>query len=310
MGKFLSKIYKYRFAYYFLVPTALGMFILHFLPLVQGLIMSFLNINQENVTRYLHAPFVGLKNYIVIFTNWDFLKNTGLLSALRNTLIYTVLVTFGTVVVGMIVALMLDRPFKGRSLFRTLFLFPWIVPTFVTGLLWGFMWQRKAGIINIILTQWLHIFKTEPAWLTGQNTLIAIIIPTIWRFWPLSMLLLLAGLQTIPEELYEAASIDGASGWQKFWKITWPMLKPVWAILILMGLISNTYSFNIVFMMFGHGAGYPGEWGDLMMTNIFRNSFQQWQFSFGAAISILLLLAMIGVVVVWYQFFKDSEIKI
>jgi multiple sugar transport system permease protein len=121
------------------------------------------------------------------------------------------------------------------------------------------------------------------------------------------MLMLLAGLQTIPDELNEAAVIDGASEWQRFWYITLPLLKPVWSILILVGLISNVYSFNIVIMMFGHGAGFPGEWGDLVMTNIFRNSFQLWQYSKGAAASIILMIVMIGVVALWYKVFGKEK---
>jgi len=85
------------------------------------------------------------------------------------------------------------------------------------------------------------------------------------------------------------------------------MLRPVWAILILFGLIYNTYSFNIVIMMFGFGAGYPGEWGDLMMTNIFRNTFQQWAFGVGAAASVLIMVVMIVIVNFWYRFYRKSE---
>jgi multiple sugar transport system permease protein len=231
----------------------------------------------------------------------------GLMDAVRNTIIYTICVTIGTLSFGMIVALMVNRKFRARGFVRTLFLFPWIVPTYVTGLLWGFMWQRGVGIINIMLVDWFHILHDKPFWLIGPNTIWAIIIPTVWRFWPLSMLMLLAGLQNIPEELYEAADIDGASPWRKFWMITWPLLKPVWSILILFGLIANVYSFNIVIMMFGFGAGFPGEWGDLVMTNIFRNSFLQWNFGTGAAASVLLMLIMVMVVMLWMRLYQSSE---
>ena len=196
---------------------------------------------------------------------------------------------------------------RGQNIFRALFLFPWVVPTYVTGLLWGFMWQKEIGVINIVLVDWLRLFPSKPFWLLGPNTMWAIIIPTVWRYWPLSMLMLLAGMQSIPDELYEAAEIDGASGWKKFWAITFPMLKPVWAILLLFGLIYNTYSFNIVIMMFGFGAGYPGEWGDLMMTNIFRNTFQQWSFGVGAAASVLLLIVMVVIVNFWFKFYQKAE---
>ncbi|MEK6557747.1 MAG: sugar ABC transporter permease, partial [Candidatus Margulisiibacteriota bacterium] len=153
----------------------------------------------------------------------------------------------------------------------------------------------------------LHLLKTKPFWLVGPNTIWAIIIPTIWRFWPMSMMMLLAGLQGISQELYDAVKIDGANRWTAFWKVTWPMLKPVWMILILFGMIYNVYSFNIVVMMFGNGAGFPGEWGDLMMTNIFRNSFMRWDFGTGAATSVVLLLVMILAVNIWFRFYKKSE---
>jgi len=301
------KIKKYRFAYIFILPTVLGMLTLHLIPIVQGIYMSFLNLSQFTLDKYLGAPFVWFKNYYDVLINTRSPIRIGLFDAARNTVIYTVVVTFGTLLLGMLVALMVNREFRGKGFIRTLFLFPWVVPTYVTGLLWGFMWQRGVGIINIILVDILHLLPSKPFWLIGPNTIWAIIIPTIWRYWPFSMLLLLAGMQSIPEELYEAADIDGASGWRKFWEITFPLLRPVWSILILFGLIFNVYSFNIVIMMFGFGAGFPGEWGDLLMTNIFRNSFMQWNFGAGAAASVILMLTMILIVNVWFYFYKKAE---
>lgn len=301
------RVKQYRVAYYFILPTIVGMVLLHLSPIVQGFWMSFLKLNLGTLSQYLAAPFVGFENYYNVLFNARSPIRLGLLGAARNTLLYTIFVTIGTLSTGMIVALLLNRQFRGRSVVRTLFLFPWIIPTYVTGLLWGFMWQRGVGIVNILLVDWLHLLPTKPFWLIGPNTLWAIIIPTIWRYWPLSMLMLLAGLQTIPDELYEAAEIDGASPWSKFWMITWPMLKPVWAILILFGLIYNVYSFNIVMMMFGFGAGFPGEWGDLLMPNIFRNSFMQWNFGTGAAASVVLVIIMVFVVNIWFRFYKTSE---
>lgn len=302
-----EEIKKYKFAYGFILPTFLGMLFLHILPIIQGIYMAFLNLNQFTLSSYLLAPFVGFQNFSDILFNLESPIHIGLLEAVRNTVIYTIIVTIGTIAFGMIVALMVNRKFRGKNIVRALFLFPWVVPTYVAGLLWGFMWQKEIGIINIFLVDILHILPSKPFWLLGSNTLWAIIIPTIWRYWPLSMLMLLAGMQSISDELYEAAEIDGASPWKKFWSITFPMLKPVWAILILFGLIYNTYSFNIVIMMFGFGAGYPGEWGDLMMTNIFRNTFQQWAFGMGAAASVILMIVMIVIVNFWFRFYKKSE---
>ncbi len=301
------QIVKYRFAYLFLLPTLIGMMILHFFPIVQGIWMSFLKLNQYTINQYLGAPWVGLENFYNVLINAKSPIRLGLIEAARNTIIYSIAVTAGTLSIGMVAALMVNRQFRGKGLVRTLFLFPWVVPTYVTGLLWGFMWQRGVGIINILLVDILHLLPAKPFWLIGPNTIWAIIIPTIWRYWPFSMLLLLAGLQAIPEELYEAADIDGASGWKKFWMITFPQLRPVWAILILFGLIYNVYSFNIVIMMFGFGAGFPGEWGDLLMTNIFRNSFMQWNFGVGAAASVVLMVTMFILVNIWFHFYRKVE---
>jgi multiple sugar transport system permease protein len=305
--KFWRRLSKNRVAYLFILPTVIGMLLLHLVPIVQGFYMSLLELNQFTLNQYLGAPFIGLRNFYDVLINPRSPIRLGLFEATRNTVIYTVLVTFGTLSIGMIVALMVNREFKGKGLVRTLFMFPWVVPTYVTGILWGFMWQKEVGIINILLKDVFHLVADKPFWLIGHNTLWAIIIPTIWRYWPFSMLLLLAGLQQIPEELYEAADIDGASPWKKFWMITWPLLKPVWAIQILFGLIYNVYGFNIVIMMFGFGAGFPGEWGDILMTNIFRNAFMQWNFGMGAAISVLLMLTMILIVTVWFRFYQKAE---
>ncbi|OGC03782.1 ABC transporter permease [candidate division WOR-1 bacterium RIFOXYA12_FULL_43_27] len=305
--RIIREFRKYKIAYLFLLPTVLGMLTMHVGPIAQGIWMAFLDLNQFTINQYLSAPFIGFENFYNVLLNPDSPVRIGVFEATRNTIIYAIIVTLGTLSLGMIVALMVNRQFFGKRLIRTLFLFPWVVPTYVTGILWGFMWQRGVGIINIILVDILHLMPDKPFWLIGPNTLWAIIIPTIWRYWPFSMLLLLAGMQSIPEELYEAADIDGASPWRKFWSITFPLLTPVWAVLILFGMIYNVYSFNIVIMMFGFGAGFPGEWGDLLMTNIFRNSFMQWNFGAGAAASVVLMLCMIFMVNIWFYFYRRAE---
>ena len=230
----IKRIKKYDYAYYFILQTIIGMFLVHFVPMVQGIYMAFLKLNQNTLSMYLGAPFVGLENFIdILFNPNSLIRISGLGGAFRNTIIYAFVVTFMTIAFGLMVAIMMNRKFKGRALIRTLFLLPWVVPQFVTGLLWGFMWQADNGIINFILVDLFHILKIKPFWLIGPNTLWAIIIPTVWRAWPFSMLMLLAGLQNISDDYYDAAKIDWASALQQFRYITMPLLKPVWAVLIL-----------------------------------------------------------------------------
>lgn len=303
----LREIKANQHAYYFILPTALGMFLIHFIPVIQACYMSFLNLNQHTLPLYLNAPFIGLAHFKdILFNPESLIRISGLKEATRNTIIYSFVVTLGTMVLGMIVALMLNRKMRGVSILRTLFILPWVVPQYVTGLLWGFLWQKDVGIINYVLVNVLHLVKEKPFWLIGSNTIWAIMIPAIWRFWPYNMIMLLAGLQNISEDYYDAAKIDGANAFQQFWYITWPLLKPVWAILVFFGLIFNVYSFNIVYMMFGLGAGYPGQWGDLLMVNLFRVTFQAWRYGAGAAASVLLMIVMVIIVIIWNKFVQED----
>lgn len=314
---------QYRVPYLFLMPALIGMVLLHLFPLVQGFWLSLLEANKSTIEHYLNAPFIGLGNYWEILFSKDSIVRQGLWDALRNTVIYTVFVTGGTIFFGISGALLMNRTFKGRSVARTLMLFSWIVPSYVVGMLWGFMWQQEEGIVNNLLFEilrfdvWSSWFGMhwdynelgaliKPRWLTGENTIWAIIIPTIWRLWPFAMVMFLAGLSAIPKEIYEASEMDGASRSEQFFHITLPLLRPVLAMVILQGLLGNVYSFNIVIMMFGNGAGFPGRFGDLLMPNIFRNSFGVWNFGVGAAMSTLLMTVMMIVVFLWYKKFKEE----
>lgn len=304
-GLWRKRVKDNKFAYMLMVPTIIFMMLVHLLPMLQGIWMSFLKLNQFTLVKYLKAPFVGMDNYIGLLFNSDNPVRQGLNFAIRNTAIYAVIVTIGVMIMGLMMAMLLNRDFPGRGIARTAMLLPWVVPSYVVGVLWGFMWQQN-GIINYFLVDVLHLFNDKPFWLLGPNTIWAIIIPTIWRGWPFLMVIFLAGLQTIPEDIYEAATIDGANKLRQFWNITLPMLKPVIAVQLLFQIINNVYSYNIVSTMFGNGAGYPGEWGDLLMTALTRQSFGYWAFGSGSAASMMLMFVMLMVVGVWYRVFRSE----
>lgn len=314
---------SYRFPLIFIAPAALGLLLLHLFPIVQGIWLSLLESNKSTIELYLRAPFVWFDNYKEVLFSGESQVREGLWDAIRNTILYTLLVTGGTIGLGIGGAMLVHRDFRGRSVARTLLLFSWIIPSYVVGMLWGFMWQQEEGIVNQLLfdrihldviTSWFGVHwdytqfgaLIKPRWLTGENTIWAIVIPTIWRFWPFAMIMFLAGLSSIPKEIYEAAEMDGASKSEQFFHITLPLLRPVIAMIVLQGLITNVYSFNIVSMMFGNGAGFPGKYGDLLMPNIFRNSFQMWNFGVGAAMSTILMCTMVIVVVIWYRRFRED----
>lgn len=292
--------------YLLLLPAALLMVVVNLTPIVQGLWMSLLKLNQFTLGQYLDAPFVGLDNYRRVLLDADNPLRAGLGQALRNTALFTLVVSGLSIAIGLGVALLMNRPFPGRAVARTLLLLPWIVPSYVVGTLWGNMWQRDSGIVNVVLVDWLHLLDEKPYWLMGPNAFWAIVIPTVWRAWPVMMLIFLAALQALPEEPYEAATLDGVSRWQQFRHITLPLLKPVIAIQLMFQIIDNVYSYNVVVMMFGHGAGFPGEWADLLMPLLTRQSFSYWLFGQGAAVSFVLMLLMLAFVALWLRAFRRS----
>jgi multiple sugar transport system permease protein len=303
----LSKMWRYRIAYLLILPTVIMMFIVHLLPIVQGTIMSVLDLNGAQKLRlFLNAPYSGLENYETLIFNTSDAGVKTILNAARNTVFYAIIVNMGTIGLGLVAAMLLNRRFRGQRFARTLILLPWIIPTYAVGLMWANMWLSETGIINTFLVDVLHLTEQRPFWLIGPNAFWAVVIPTIWRGLPFNTVMLLAGLQVVPDELYEAAQIDGASIWQQFYYITLPLLKPVLAIMVLWGIIFTAFGYNIVIMMFGNGGGFPGEYADLLMPAIHRATFSKFSFGIGAAASILMMAAMLVFVGIWMRTFRES----
>ena len=295
---------RFLLPYLLLGPATAVMLLVHFVPMAAGVWMSLLHLNQVHLVEFLRAPFVGLQNYAYVLTDPLSPIRRSFLEALRNTLLLTLGANALTLVFGLGGALLITREFRGRGVVRTLLLLPWIVPTYVVGVLFSFMWQ-PFGVVNHVVHDVLHL-PVQPFWLVGPLTMVAIMLPTAWRGMPQTMMLLAAGLTGIPQDLYEAAEVDGASAWQRLRYVTLPMLKPVIAVVLLFGVIFTVYTFNLVYSMFGGGNGYPGEWGDLLMTMIYRYSFSGVNFGIGAAASVLLMAFCVGLVGIWYWTFRKE----
>ena len=290
-----------RLAYGLIAPAVGFMVLVHLLPMAGGLWLSFLNLNTFTFAQLWSAPWAGLDNYHAILFDSGNPLRSGFLGAVQNTAVYTFWTVTGTLGGGLAVAMLLNREMRGQKIARTLMLTPWIVPSFVVAVLWQFMWQSDVGVINKVLVDWTGLLGERPVWLLGGNSLWAIIIPSIWRGLPFCMLIFLAGLQSLPQDLYEAAELDGAGPWQRFRYITIPLLRPLIAVQLLFGVIYATYQFAIPNVMLGTN---PGPDADLMMTLIVRQSFSNNLFGFGAAASTLLMLAMLLWVAVWWRAFR------
>src|SRR4051794_4587482 len=296
-----------RLIAFLVTPAVVFMIIVHLLPMIGGVYLSFKNLNIFTFRQLFSAPWAGFDNYHSILFEADNPLRSGFTGAVQNTLVYTFWTVLGTLGGGMLVALLLNRPMRGIKVIRTLMLTPWIVPSFVVAVLWQYMWQSDIGIINKVLVDYLHILGHRPIWLIGDNSLWAIIIPSVWRGLPFAMLIFLAGLQAMPQELHEAAAIDGAGPLRRFRYITLPLLRPLIAVQLLFGVIYSAYQFSIPYVMFGSN---PGPDADLMMTLIVRQSFSNNLFGYGSAVSVLLMLAMLVWVAIWYRAFKrDLEVQ-
>jgi multiple sugar transport system permease protein len=292
---------RHRVAYAMIAPAVAVMVLIHLLPTAGGLFLSFKNLNTFTFAQLFGAPWAGLGNYEAILFDSGNPLRAGFIGAVQNTAVYTFWVLAGTICGGMAVALLLNRQMRGQKVVRTLMLTPWIVPSFVVAVLWQFMWQSDVGVVNKLLVDWSGLLSDRPVWLLGPNSLWAIIIPSIWRGLPFCMLIFLAGLQAMPKELYEAASLDGAGAWRRFRHITLPLMRPLIAVQLLFGFIYATYQFAIPYVMLGTN---PGPDADLMMTLIVRQSFSNNLFGFGAAASTLLMLVMLVWIAVWWRAFR------
>jgi multiple sugar transport system permease protein len=296
----VPKLERTWLPYALVAPAILFMTFVHILPMAGGGFLSFKNLNTFTFNQLFGAPWHGWENYRTILFG-DTPLNNGFMGAASNTFTYT----FWTVTLamggGLGLALLLHRHMRGRRVTRALLLVPWIMPTFVVAMLWRNMWQSDIGIVNTILVDWTGLLDDRPLWLIGENSIWAIIVPSIWRGIPLAMLLFAAGLQAIPSELHEAASIDGAGALRRFWHVTLPLLRPLIAVQLLFGVVYTSYQYAMPVIMIDSD---PGPHADLLMTLVVRESFDNNFVGVGAAMSTLMMLGMFVWVGLWFVGFR------
>jgi multiple sugar transport system permease protein len=272
-----------------LAPAVVFEMVIHVIPMLTGMWISFIKLTKFFIANWGEAPAAGLENYGVAL---DFNSSVGrqLLQSFFVTCGFTILVVAISWTLGMCAAVALQRKFLGRGIFRTLFLVPYALPVYAGIIAWKFMLQKDTGAINHLLFDNLHLSGSKPFWLIGDNVFIATVVVTIWRFWPFAFLMLMAGLQSIPTDVYEASSVDGAKPFRQWLSITLPMLRPVNLVLVLVMFLWTFNDFNTPFILFGNAqpAG-----GDLISYHIYNASFLTWNFGLGAAMSVLLLLFLL-----------------
>ena len=283
------------FPYLILLPAVILELLIHIVPMVTGFWMSFVELTKFFIRRWTEAPFAGLDNYRIA-VDLETPIGQELLSSFLVTVAFTALVVGLSWGLGMAAAVALQRPFRGRGVFRTMFLVPYALPLYAAVITWNFMLQRDTGVINHLLVEQLGILDEAPFWLIGDNAFLSVVVVAIWRMWPFAFLMFMAGLQSIPDELYEASAMDGASPLRQWRAVTLPMLAPVNQTLLLVMFLWVFNDFNTPYILFGT-AQPPA--GDLISFHIYNASFLSWDFGVGSAMSVLLLLFLLAVSLVY-----------
>jgi len=285
---------EWLFAFILLLPslTMLGAFVAY--PFLRGI---WLSLTDAVVGR--EGAFVGIDNFIKLWNDSIFRR------AAQNTFVYTAAATVLKLTLGMLVALMLNNLMGFKRFLRASMLLPWIVPTVLSTLAWKWMFDPTFSIVNWLLFR-LGFIHLRIDWLGGPVVAMwSVILVNVWRGTPFFAITLLAGLQTISPDVHEAAAIDGASPWQRFWRVTWPLLLPVTMVVVLFAVIQTFADFQLVYILTGGG---PANSTHLFATYAYQLGVATAKLGEGAAASIAMfpMLFLVVLFQLWYIRRGDS----
>ncbi|MCP3768590.1 MULTISPECIES: carbohydrate ABC transporter permease [unclassified Streptomyces] len=297
-GRRPGRLRRIGLPYLLLLPALLLELLVHLVPMVIGIVVSFKELTQFYIRDWGTAPWAGLDNYSLT-VDFDAPVGEALLRSFLTTCLFTVLSVGLCWLLGVAAAIFMQETFRGRGILRTIFLVPYALPVYAAVITWAFMFQRDNGLVNHVLHDQLGLTDTPSFWLIGDNSFIALLVVSVWKGWPFAFLIIMAGLQNIPRDVYEAAALDGAGVWQQIRRITLPSLRPVNQVLVLVLFLWTFNDFNTPFVLFGKAAP---EAADLISLHIYQSSFQTWNFGTGSAMSVLLLLFLLVVTGVYLWF--------
>ena len=263
--------------YLFLLPAAVLVIAIVVYPMIYGIVLSFTDSNLHS----LQTHFVGLRNFAQFFDDARFLR------ALRNSVVWSILTVTGSMLSGFGLALILNREFFGRRFARGVLLVPWTVPSVAVAFVWIWLYDPLVGIFNQILhaaglgrAEFLSDIRMTQVWLA---------VSVVWRFYPFVMLMLLAGLQSIDKELYEAAAVDGAGAWAKFRSITMPSVRMIFALVTVLEFI---WLFNHIDMIWIMTGGGPADASHTLATYAYYMGLKRFEYGYASAIGVLMLVIL------------------
>lgn len=269
-------------------PTVVLLVLVIVLPFLLGIWISATDLDQYSLRTFLQAPVIGLSNYV------EALQTSGLLHSIWVSFAFAMLTTLVCAPIGVLAALALNTAFRGRGLVRSAFLIPYVLPSFVTATVWRFI-LRPDGAFNEVLA-WVGVDGGQ--WLIGDKAFWALVLVDIWAAWPFVYMMAMAGLQAIPDELYESADMDGASWWQKVRYVALPQIRGQLLLGLLLSTLAHFNNFTLPFVLFGTPAP------DSVLTlpvNIYQTSFQTFRFGLGSAMSVLSLVLMLIPAVIYLR---------
>lgn len=283
--------------YFFILPAVIYMLAFIGYPIIYNWIISFQNVTAKTIASAARE-FAGFSNYKAIFADVTFKK------ALVHTFIYTIGCLSIQFTLGFLFAIFFTKKFALSKPIRGFIVISWMLPVTVTALVFKFMFAEGNGIINYILMS-LHLIDKPVGWLLQGNTaMMGLIIANSWVGTPFNMLLLTTGLNNIPGDIYEAAAIDGATGIQKFLKITIPLLKSTIMSVLILGFVLTFKVFDLVYVMTGGG---PVDATEVLSTYSYKLSFQLFHFGEGAAVANVLFVCLLMVALVYLRTISKDE---
>lgn len=287
-----NKIKSALTPYGFITPASLTILLLVIYPILYGIYISFFDTNLVNKWK-----FVGLRYYIQALTDASFLHS------LWKTMVFTVSVVGGHFILGFIFASILNLDIKMRTLFRGILILPWLFPDVVIAYLFKWILNTQGGIVNELLMHF-NLVSEPVGWLSTSATAFpCVILISIWKGYPLVMVQVLAGIQTISNDMYEAAQIDGANVWQKFRYITIPALKPILTTILILDTVWVFKQFTLIWLM---TSGGPGSSTMVSAIEIYKNAFSYFKYGFASAQSVYILVICYLIGVVFRRLLRDD----
>ncbi len=287
-----------RLAWTMLTPVLLALLALGVYPALSTLWFSF----QTGGTFGQGTSLAGLANYTRL------LRDIQFWNAFKFSILYSIITVIGQMILGTALALFANRKFPGRWVARAAILFPWAIPTATNSVIWAYIFNGQYGLINSLLEHVGLISSTHPINCLGSPQLATLLIYVlaIWKANSLVALLVLAGLQTIPEEVYEASRIDGATTWQTLWRVTLPLLRPTLAVTLILRTIESLQAFDLI-SAFTNGA--PGNATQNIGLYIYVQIQQYGDFGYGSTIAMVLMIVTLAFIVVYMRAFQRPGLR-